>query len=123
MVSMIGDYLGDLAERTAQRFATETSAPVQEAAAITEEAALNLQGDLIDKIRFTWRPEDRAAIEQIRMRADAAYQAAFTTMFNLIDDFYASLRVPQTRKHGEHVVVDKDAQGRGVWRRDEPGRD
>ena len=87
--------LGDLAERLAERLTTDSSAPVQEAAAITEEAALQDANNIFTKVRFSWRPEDRAALEQIRMSADGVFEEAFSVAIALIDDFYTSLRIPE----------------------------
>lgn len=48
--------LGDLAERLAERLTTDSSAPVQEAAAITEEAALQDANNIFTKVRFPGVP-------------------------------------------------------------------
>ena len=110
-------YLGDLAETVARRFHAEASAPVAEASALTEEAALQSDNSLFQKIRFSWRPEDRAVLEQIRVAADAMFNEAFATAISVVDEFYLQLRVPQLR----NGVVVRDAGGRPVWETDENG--
>ena len=110
--------LGDLAERLAERLTTDSSAPVQEAAAITEEAALQDANNIFTKVRFSWRPEDRAALEQIRMSADGVFEEAFSVAIALIDDFYTSLRIPEQR----NGVVVRGADGRIVWKKNESGQ-
>ena len=110
--------LGDLAERLATRLTTDSSAPVQEASAITEEAALQDANNIFTKVRFSWRPEDRAALEQIRMSADGVFEEAFGYAITLIDDFYMSLRIPEQR----NGVVVRGADGRIVWKKNERGQ-
>lgn len=115
---MTSESLGDLAERVAQKMTTETSAPVQEAAAITEEAALAKANNIFEKIRFSWKPEDRAILERIRMAGESAFEDAFTDMITLLDDFYLQLRIPEQR-NGQ---VLRTADDRPVWKTDELGR-
>ncbi len=110
--------LGDLAERLASRLTTESSAPVNEAAAITEEAALQAESNIFTKVRFSWRPEDRAVLEQIRMSADGVFEEAFQHAIALIDEFYMSLRIPEQR----NGVVVHGADGRPVWKKNERGQ-
>lgn len=111
--------LGDLAERIAQKMDTEVSAPVQEATAIAEEAVLQDDNKLFSKIRFSWKAEDRAILERIRMSGDAMFEQAFTEAIESIDWFYTQLRVPKVDASGVNV---KDADGRLVWETDELGK-
>lgn len=114
--------LGDLAEQQAARLDTETSAPVAEAAALTEEAVLEAEHNLFTKIRFTWKPEDRAILDRIRIAADGVFEEAFAGAITTIDEFYLQLRVPEQREvNGVRVVV-KDVDNRIVWQKDEQGR-
>lgn len=113
--------LGDLAEEAAFKLAAEVSAPVEEATAITEEAALSASNSLFQKIRFSWKAEDRAILERIRIAADAMFQEAFTEVINEVDQFYMALRVPEQRNVGGHMVVVRDADGRIVWQKDNAG--
>lgn len=111
--------LGDLAERLAGQLTTEASAPVQEASAITEEAALQAENNIFTKVRFSWRPEDRAALEQIRMSADGVFEDAFGVAITLIDDFYSLLWTPEVDGNG---LVKRYADGRTVWKKGPDGR-
>lgn len=111
--------LGDLAERLATRLTTDSSAPVQEASAITEEAALQDANNIFTKVRFSWRPEDRAALEQIRMSADGVFEEAFGYAITLIDDFYSLLWTPEVDGNG---VVRRYANDRTVWKKGPDGR-
>jgi len=107
--------LGDLASMVATQLVTETVAPVEEAAAIAEEAALQAENSLFTKISFSWRPEDRVILERIQVAADAMFEEAFAVTIAIIDNFYAQLRVPRLDNNG---MVVKDASGRTVWQED-----
>lgn len=110
--------LGDLAEAMAQQLTTEVSAPVQEATALTEEAALAQENSLFTKISFSWQPEDRAILERIRVSAEALVEEGFADLITAIDTFYLELRVPE-QKNG---IVVRDTAGRTVWKTDETGK-
>lgn len=110
--------LGDLAEQVATKLVTETSAPVTEAAAIAEEAALQADNSLFTKIRFSWRPEDRDILERIRMAAETMFDEAFGDAITVLDDFFLQLRIPEQR----NGIVVRGADGRPVWKKDESGR-
>lgn len=115
---MSGEPLGDLAERLAQKMTTEVSAPVMEATAITEEAALNASNNpLTNKFRFVWKPEDRAALERIRVSAEGVVEDGFTDVAEALDEFYMQLRVPEQR-NGQVLL---EADGRPKWKTDESG--
>lgn len=109
--------LGDLAESVALKLHTEVSAPVQEAAALTEEAAMTAENSLFTKIRFSWRPEDRAILERIRVAADTVFTEGFADLIGVVDDFYAQLWVPEQR----NGIVVRSAEDRIVWQTDEAG--
>lgn len=115
----MSEPLGDLAEKVANKLTTEVSAPVQEATAIAEEAVLHDDNKLFSKIRFSWKPEDRAILERIRISADALVEEGFTAAIEAIDWFYLQLRVPKIDGNGQVV---KNAEGRTVWEADELGR-
>lgn len=99
-----------MAEVMAKRFMAESSAPVAEAATLTEEAALETPA-LFTKIRFSWRPEDRAILERIRASAESMFAEAFEAAISAIDHFYLQLRVP---RHRDGIVL-MGADGRPVW--------
>ena len=101
--------------------AIDTAAPVVEASAIAEEAALQAENSLFTKIRFSWRPEDKAFLNRIRVSADAMFETAFAYAITVIDQFYEALRVPRQREVDGRMVVVKDAAGRIVWQTDERG--
>lgn len=110
--------LGDLASAVAQKMTTDVCAPVQEAAALTEEAALQADNSLFTKIHFSWKPDDKAILERIRIAAEAMFQEAFSTAIAIIDDFYLQLRVPETREVDGQQVIVRDAEGRYVWQKE-----
>jgi hypothetical protein len=114
--------LGDLAEQVAVKLAADVSAPVEEATTIAEESALQAENSLFTKIRFSWKAEDRAILDRIRIAADAMFQEAFTETINTIDSFYLQLRIAETREVGGHTVVVIGADGRPVWQRDGQGQ-
>lgn len=107
--------LGDLAESVAQKLGDETFAPIEEAAAITEEAVLQSENSLFSKITFNWRTEDRMILERIQVAADAMFDEAFASCIQVIDGFFMQLRVPAYRD-GQLV---KDLRGHIVWEVDE----
>lgn len=109
--------LGDLAEMVATRLTTDTSAPVAEAATLTEEAALLADNSLFTKIRFSWKPEDRVILDRIRIAAEAMTEDAFAEQIDVVDDFFLQLRVPEQR---DGIVV-RGADGRPVWQTDDAG--
>lgn len=116
---MSKEPLGDLAERLAQKMTTEVSAPVMEATTITEEAALNASNNpLTNKFRFVWKPEDRAALERIRVSAEGVVEDGFTEVAETLDEFYMQLRVPEQR-NGQVLF---EADGRPKWKTDDSGR-
>jgi hypothetical protein len=110
--------LGDIAEDVAAKLVTEFSAPVAEATTITEDEALLAENSLFTKIRFSWRPEDRAFLDRVRVSADAVFQECFADAITIIDGFYASLWVPEVDANG---MVRRAADGRPVWQKDENG--
>lgn len=109
--------LGDHAEMVAKKLVAETSAPVEEAAAIAEEAALQQENSLFTKIRFSWKAEDRATLDRIRLAADDMFQEGFAEAIAAIDDFYLQLRLPEQR---DGMVV-RGADGRPIWQKNENG--
>lgn len=112
--------LGDLAEQMAQQLITETSAPVVEASTITEEAALEASNNLFTKIRFTWRPEERAMLDGIECGSDRVFQELFADAIDEVDSFFAALWVPETDPNTG--IARRDVNGRLVWRRNSDGK-
>lgn len=118
MTDSVGGPLGDIAERVASQLITEAFAPVAEASAIIEEEALKTTGNIFGKIRFSWRAEDRAALERIRVAADSMFAKAFEAAITVVDHFYEQLRIPEQR----NGIVVCGTDGRPVWKRDERGQ-
>lgn len=113
--------LGDFAESVATKLTMDSSAPVAEATTIAEDAALQADNNLFTKIRFTWRPEDRAMRERIHVAAEAMFQEAMTEPIRLIDDFFMQLRVPEQHEVDGQMIVTRGLDDRPVWKKDEHG--
>lgn len=115
--------LGDLAESVAEQLATEAYAPLAEEIIDGEaDLAAEQRASIFAKIRFSWRPEDRAILDRIRIATDAMVEEAFGEAIATIDRLYEQLRVPETTWHNNHEVVRMGADGRPVWKRNESGR-
>lgn len=106
----MSENLGDLASRVAEKLTLDTLAPVEEATAITEEAAFD-DNNLLVKIRFSWKPEDRKALDHIRISASAMFEELYGDAIASLDWFYEQLRIP-AQKDGKNIT---DAEGRTVW--------
>ena len=72
---------------------------------------------LLAKLRFEWRPEDQATLEQIRRSMTVLYEEMFSDVFEVIDSLYAGMRVPVTDSAGQPVVE----SGRVQFQTDERG--
>lgn len=72
---------------------------------------------LLSKLRFEWRPDDYATLEQIRGAVDRQFETMFTEVFDVVDRLYAGMRVPVTDKVGQPVYE----QGRMQFEVDERG--
>lgn len=59
---------------------------------------------LLSKLRFEWRPEDRATLEQIRGAVDREFEVMFADVFEVIDNLYAGMRIPLTNSAGEPLT-------------------
>jgi hypothetical protein len=103
--------VGDLAAEVTNGLVTETQAPVTDAAVMTEEADTRASNSLFNKIRFNWRPEDRAILERVRIAGNTKFQEMHGSFINTIDKFYESLWVPE-----RHLP-----DGRTVWKTDHQG--
>ena len=101
----------DLAQDVTNGLVTDTEAVVTDFAVMTEEADLRASTSLFTKIRFSWRPEDKAILERIRIAADSQFQEMCESFINAIDGFYSSLWVPEQRL----------PDGRTVWKTDQHG--
>lgn len=109
--------LGDLAEKVATEMGAEFIAPLNEPLPQDELAAERTS--IFTKIRFAWGPQDKAILDRIRAAADAVFIELFADIITAIDQFYASMRVPEVNEHG---IVRIGPDGRTVWKLDERGR-
>lgn len=79
---------------------------------------------LLSKLRFDWRPEDRATLEQIRGSVDRMFDELFADVFDIVDRIYAGMRVPLLDSHNQPVIeggrmqFEKDDSGHFVERWD-----
>lgn len=106
----------DFADRVEDSLRAETLAAVTPG---LDESALEGQTAFFDKIRFNWRPDDKAIMDRVQSGADALFAELFSDIITVVDTFYASLRVPETTQAGA-VVIGPDR--RPVWKLDEYGR-
>lgn len=116
----MGKTPGDLAEAMSESLLTDAAKDL--AVSVDTDVMSEERSGVFTKIRFNWRPEDRAILDRIQSHADALVRDAFGDAVTAIDRFYEQLRVPETVVRGGHEVVLHDAEGRVVWRRDADGR-
>jgi hypothetical protein len=79
-------------------------------------------GSIFDKIRFSWRPEDSTILTRLKAHVDEEFADNFADAVEVLDRFYASMRVPQTHVIDGQVMPVLDAQRRQVWVLNERGR-
>lgn len=103
--------LGDLTTEVTNGLVAETQAPVTESTVMTEEADLRASASLFTKIRFSWRPEDKAILDRVRIAANIKFKEMNEALVSTIDAFFATLWVPET-----HLP-----DGRTVWKLDSSG--
>lgn len=108
--------LGDLAEKIAVDLKAEMVTPMEEETLGDEPLA---DSGIFAKMRFSWRREDKAILDRIRAAADAMFIELFADVVVVIDQFYASLRVPEMTPQGTNMV---GPDGRWVWKLDELGK-
>lgn len=72
---------------------------------------------LLSKLRFEWRPDDRATLEQIRGAVDRMFDEMFSEVFGIIDDLYAGMRIPLLDSAGQPLVE----RGRVQFEKDDSG--
>lgn len=68
---------------------------------------------IFTKISFRWRSSDQMLLDQIRASVDSMTTHLYSDAKAVIDDFYATLRLPE--QDPETGVVVRDNQGRIVW--------
>ena len=120
----------DLAIETARRLREEYEKEVEERGVGNSD---DLDGHkvmvkdgkgLLARLRFEWRPEDMATLEQIRGSVQAVFDNLFGDVFDVIDQLYIGMRVPLTDAHGQprydgaRMMFETDDQGNYVERWD-----
>lgn len=99
----------DLAIETARRLQAEHEKVLEEHPVGTSD---DLEGHkvmvkdgrgLLSKLRFEWRPEDRATLEQIRGSVERVFDEMYGDVFDVIDKLYVGMRVPVTDSAGQPV--------------------
>lgn len=103
--------LGDLTTEVTNGLVAETQAPVTESTVMTEEANLRASASLFTKIRFSWRPEDKAILDRVRIAANTKFKEMNEALVSTIDAFFVTLWVPEA-----HLP-----DGRTVWKLDGSG--
>ena len=113
----------DLAESVSVQFTDEVFAPLTDNV-LNEGEVLDSdeRNSLFSKIRFSWRAEDRAILDRIKISANDLVEETFGEAIATIDRLYEQLRVPETKKYGDSEVVLRDSTGRVVWPRNEAGK-
>jgi hypothetical protein len=118
------DHEGDIAKSVARQLQNEHLASIagDGSAFVDEEPVMLAAGkSLFDKISFRWRSDEQRHLDRIRSSVDTVVAHMYGEAKQVIDDFYAELRVPQINP--ETGMVQRDRGGRIVWRRDERGKE
>ncbi len=120
-MARIGDIAAEIADKLQQdHLASMTEAEVESLNDV-EVMHTETKRSILAKINFSWRPSDNKALEQIRVAGDTAFKHLFDEAVEIMDNFYASVRVASYDP--ETGVVEHDASGRIVWQRDERGKE
>lgn len=104
----------DLADEVVNDLITASEAAVHDSAVMTDEAELGASASLFSKIRFSWRPEDKAILERIRIAANSKFKEMNDAFITELDGFYASLWVPERQLPDGSTVWKTDNFGRPV---------
>ncbi len=107
-ISKTVTVLGDMAARVASELSVEADASLAEGAALSDPLA-DEKSHILTKIRFAWRPTDQEILQRIRAASDATFLELFAEAITVIDDFYATMRVPEAQ----------GPDGRPLWKIDE----
>ena len=107
------------ARRLREQYEAELAeAPVDEDEEVVNRKVMHRDGKgILSKLRFEWRPDDRATLEQIRGAVDRQFEAMFTEVFDIVDGLYAGMRVPILDSVGQPVFE----EGRMQFELDESG--
>jgi hypothetical protein len=118
-------HLGDLASDIAARIQRETMAAINLDADAVDQAApmiADQKKNVFSKVEFRWRTDDRQILDQIRIAATEVFWSQFEHAVTVVDKFYASVRVADTRVVGNHELVNTDAQRRVIFKKDSTGQ-
>ena len=69
-----------------------------------------------NKMRFAWKSDDKEVLDRVRRAADAVFQRLFADSIEVIDRFYAQMRVPRINPNTGQVI--RGADGRPIWQID-----
>lgn len=108
----------DLAEDVEQELVSAMTDPVHESQSLSDDTSLHRENSLFTKIRFSWKPEDKAILERIRIASDGQFTEICGSFFPVIDTLYAALWVPETNEYG---ITRHTGDGRVVWKTDTTG--
>jgi len=106
--------LGDLAEKVVSEMGDEFVAPIDEQ--LPQDVLAQERIGIFTKIRFAWGAQDKAILDRVSAAANSVFFELYGDVIAVIDDFYASMRVPDVTEHGTTRI---DSSGRIVWKLDE----
>ncbi|AEQ21076.1 conserved hypothetical protein [Rhodococcus phage E3] len=110
------ERLGDMAARVADDIRSKQLSQLEGDQRELGDDARSLESDarseLFTKIDFRWRSSDQMALERIRGAVSAMFAQEFASSIAVLDELYATVRVPEVNEWG---VVKVDAQNRPVW--------
>jgi hypothetical protein len=109
--------LSELAEKAATEMVLDIEEPLRSAGDNDQGEVMTIEkNSILSKIRFAWRPADKQILERIHAAAEALFLELYADAITTIDEFYASLRVPQVTDSGVTII---GSNGRPVWVIDE----
>ncbi len=116
---------GDLATQLANEFQEQWLASVDEDQLKALDEANDMLAEkrrtIFTRVDFRWRPADKEMLEQIRVSTDMVMGTLYEQAQAIMAEFYAEMRIPETREvDGQRIAV-LDSQRRQVWKRDERG--
>lgn len=123
---MTRPHAGDLAEQVANQLQEQHRALVESGELVLDEQGpmrAEARQSVFARMHFSWRSSDKKILEQIRAAADAVVGDLFADTTAALDEFYASIRVPDTKIVGGQTVVNTDSRGRVLWKKDSRDRE
>lgn len=117
------EYPGDLATRLADEFQQKWLADLEEDDLNKLDEATDLLAEkrrnIFTRMDFRWRPADKAMLDQVRLSAEMTLTDLYRPARMIMDEFYAQMRVPETREVDGSIVNVLDDKGALVWKRKE----